>query len=562
MSLPFETYHGYVRTPLDAIYLFEACRNGRLPRVQRRLSEKERQLIKAGSIFVWDEREAGMRRWTDGKAWSASRVSGSFLTYREMEGKKSISSTTALNSDDESNSESGIISISQDGFKYKANGLMKQSFSITTTTGTKLHLISYYPRSHTNLSKLKTPSLDPMLSDLIIPHGLYPDTIENPHGIPMNNNHQQPIQPSRPQLPMSNQYFSHPQQVPPMIPNGPPPPPPTASHPAHPSHIPNAYPLPPPPPPPIQTHPHHHLNSHLQYNPPQQYYQPPPPPPPYMQQQPPQQIQAPLPPPPIQQQPPQLPPPPPQPYMYRSSVSYPTSVAPPAGTPAPPPFNTITPVLPPHVVPYQDRAYSPSSMPNTQSPVPPPIQYSKRPSIQSPEMKREPSASYPTPTLSVIHTSSQPPTPIDIKSSVNRPGPRMMSLSNGSGRVGKSPKGTKSRAAFPKQESMLKSASPIAQPVIPPPFTQAPHPQQQQQQLPPPPPPPSMTPVNSQVNVPPSPRSSFSNSKLPLPSFTNRDGTLTLPSLYKFPGSHSNNNEKPMWREDIRAIQVLDKGFI
>src|ERR1700761_6498743 len=84
-----ETYYGQVRTPQDAIVLFEACRLGILPRVQRRLSEKERQQIRSGSVFVWDEREAGMRRWTDGKSWSASRVSGSFLTYREMEGKRS-----------------------------------------------------------------------------------------------------------------------------------------------------------------------------------------------------------------------------------------------------------------------------------------------------------------------------------------------------------------------------------------------------------------------------------------------------------------------------------------
>src|SRR5690349_14849740 len=83
-----ETYNVLVRTPTDAIILFEACRMGLLPRVQRRLSEKERQSIRSGSVFVWDEREAGMRRWTDGKSWSASRVSGSFLTYREMEGKR------------------------------------------------------------------------------------------------------------------------------------------------------------------------------------------------------------------------------------------------------------------------------------------------------------------------------------------------------------------------------------------------------------------------------------------------------------------------------------------
>ena len=83
-----ETYYGQVKTPQDAIVLLEACRLGILPRVQRRLSERERTQITSGSIFVWDEREAGMRRWTDGKSWSASRVSGSFLTYREMEGRR------------------------------------------------------------------------------------------------------------------------------------------------------------------------------------------------------------------------------------------------------------------------------------------------------------------------------------------------------------------------------------------------------------------------------------------------------------------------------------------
>lgn len=552
MSLPFETYHGYVRTPLDAIYLFEACRTGRLPRVQRRLSEKERQLIKAGSIFVWDEQEAGMRRWTDGKAWSASRVSGSFLTYREMEGKKAISSSTGNNSDDESNSESGIISIANDGFKYKANGLMKQSFSITTTTGLRLHLISYYPRSHANLSKLKQPSLDPMLKDIVIPPGLYPDNIDNPHGIPMTNNNQQStIQPSRPQLPMSNQYFNHPQQVP-MIPTAPPPPPP-------PPHMHNPYP---PPPPPIQTHPHLQMNPHLQYNqPPPQYY--PPYPQPQQQQPIPPQSVAPSQHPRHQQQQQQQhappPPPPPQPYMYRNNYPYPTPVPSNVGAlpppPPPPPQNAATPVMqppmphngasapmPPHMIPYQEPAYSPS-IPQTQSPIPPPIQYSKRPSIQSPEIKREPSVSYPTPTPTIIHTNSQPPTPIDTKANINRSRPRMMSLSTGSNRISKSPITSKSsRVALPKHDNLIKFVSPIQQSAVVPSVAQMP-------QLQPP-------------IMPSSPRQSvFSNNKLPLPSFTNKDGTLTLPSLSNLTSSHS-NSDKPMWREDIRAIQVLDKGFI
>ncbi|MCJ1475085.1 hypothetical protein MMC13_003745 [Lambiella insularis] len=191
-----ETYNGHVRTPADAIILFEACRLGLLPRVQRRLSEKERQSIKSGSVFVWDEREAGMRRWTDGKSWSASRVSGSFLTYREMEGKrggngfappiaaaragKTPESTRGSDSDLEMAGEDG-----PDGYRYKPDGLMKQSFSITTSTGNHLHLISYYARSHPTAQGLTQPTNDPALRHIRPQKGMYPEsTVHEQQNIP------------------------------------------------------------------------------------------------------------------------------------------------------------------------------------------------------------------------------------------------------------------------------------------------------------------------------------------------------------------------------------------
>ncbi|KAK9454227.1 Gti1/Pac2 family-domain-containing protein [Dipodascopsis uninucleata] len=181
-----ETYYGHVRTPLDAIILFEACRLGVLPRVQRRLSEKERLAIRSGSVFVWDEREAGMRRWTDGKSWSASRVSGSFLTYREMEGKRGggtyggplVPSPPRRSPDvlnDESDSD-GRGDDGPDGYRYKPDGLMKQSFSIQTSSRLKLHLISYYSRVHAQQGQdLMQPSHDPALKFIRIPKGMYPD---------------------------------------------------------------------------------------------------------------------------------------------------------------------------------------------------------------------------------------------------------------------------------------------------------------------------------------------------------------------------------------------------
>ncbi|KAL8869575.1 MAG: hypothetical protein Q9198_007846 [Flavoplaca austrocitrina] len=223
-----ETYNGHVRTPADAIVLFEACRLGLLPRVQRRLSEKERQSIKSGSVFVWDEREAGMRRWTDGKSWSASRVSGSFLTYREMEGKrggtglvtslaasragKTPESTRGSDSDAEGPQEEG-----PDGYRYKPDGLMKQSFSITTSNGNHLHLISYYSRSSPNAQSLNNPTSDPTLRSIRPAKGMYPESTVHEH---------QNI-PAVTRTPMASAGFS---QTPHMAgyARGPPPPPPSS----------------------------------------------------------------------------------------------------------------------------------------------------------------------------------------------------------------------------------------------------------------------------------------------------------------------------------------------
>nr|OQO07782.1 hypothetical protein B0A51_18479 [Rachicladosporium sp. CCFEE 5018] len=173
-----ETYNGHVRTPGDAIILFEACRIGLLPRVQRRLSEKERQSIKSGSVFVWDEREAGMRRWTDGKSWSASRVSGSFLTYREMEGKRGGNAfdKTANRDGMQTSADGNESDGGPDGYRYKPDGLMKQSFSITTNGGQHLHLISYYSRSSQASNALMQPTADPQLRHIRPEKGMYPES--------------------------------------------------------------------------------------------------------------------------------------------------------------------------------------------------------------------------------------------------------------------------------------------------------------------------------------------------------------------------------------------------
>lgn len=134
-----------------------------------------------------------MRRWTDGKSWSASRVSGSFLTYREMEGKRGGTSfvtpanrsTKTPDSAAEDPSQNGDGEDGPDGYRYKPDGLMKQSFSITTSQGQHLHLISYYSRSHPTAQVLRQPSTDPNLTSIQPVKGLYPEsTINDQSSVP------------------------------------------------------------------------------------------------------------------------------------------------------------------------------------------------------------------------------------------------------------------------------------------------------------------------------------------------------------------------------------------
>lgn len=80
-----ESFYGYIDSTQDAYLVVEACRGGKCPLVKRRLTEKERLGIRSGSIFVFNEQESNIRRWTDGMFWSPSRILGSFLVYRQLD---------------------------------------------------------------------------------------------------------------------------------------------------------------------------------------------------------------------------------------------------------------------------------------------------------------------------------------------------------------------------------------------------------------------------------------------------------------------------------------------
>ncbi|KAJ1866640.1 Gluconate transport-inducing protein [Coemansia sp. RSA 989] len=155
------TYTGHVATADDALLLFEACRLGILKRRKYRLCESERVNLASGSVYVWDEKEAGVRRWTDGKRWSPSRVSGFFLVYLELESRK------ASNLAHMQRSDSSDIPLE--------DGLIKKTLSLFTTQNSKLHMVCYYKKSDVDSGRLTSPSQDPRLCNIAILRSLYPD---------------------------------------------------------------------------------------------------------------------------------------------------------------------------------------------------------------------------------------------------------------------------------------------------------------------------------------------------------------------------------------------------
>ncbi|KAI9503103.1 Gluconate transport-inducing protein [Coemansia spiralis] len=196
-----ETYYGFVSTSEDALALFEACRLGYKQRVPRRLSDAERGAIRSGSVFVWEEGESGMKRWTDGRSWSPSRVQGCFLTYHEWEGRRRAQRHPSYPTMAGFNLQMGIVPMGiaryghfiggptkagstqvQYGFP-KENGMLKKALSIRTTEGKKLHIIAYYSKEDHAKRRLLTPTSDPNFPKLAVPPNLYPEmTPESMYG--------------------------------------------------------------------------------------------------------------------------------------------------------------------------------------------------------------------------------------------------------------------------------------------------------------------------------------------------------------------------------------------
>eukprot|EP01135_Chromosphaera_perkinsii_P001897 Nk52_evm46s212 gene=Nk52_evmTU46s212 len=74
---------GFVRTEEDANLCFRAAFEGKIPLTKKRLTKQLQKEIGPNQIYVYDEIQSDICRWTDGRHWGASFTSGQFIVYKE-----------------------------------------------------------------------------------------------------------------------------------------------------------------------------------------------------------------------------------------------------------------------------------------------------------------------------------------------------------------------------------------------------------------------------------------------------------------------------------------------
>ena len=149
---------GWIETTGDALLILEAARRGLIPRVTRRLVDAERKMITSGSVFVFDEDESGIKRWTDGFFWSPSRILGNFLIYRETDkrgGNGQRSAAGALKSDPNSPTTDQPMLVNENGQDGQALSRPKSETLATLDKHRERTLLG----SLTNSYKFKTDGL-------------------------------------------------------------------------------------------------------------------------------------------------------------------------------------------------------------------------------------------------------------------------------------------------------------------------------------------------------------------------------------------------------------------
>ncbi|CAE6418941.1 unnamed protein product [Rhizoctonia solani] len=187
-----------LKSTKDALLIIEAAERGLFPRLVRRLTEQERaQNIYSGAVFVYDEFESNIRRFTDTLVWSPSRIVGNYLVYREMRKHEprptsragavlppqpaSARSLTRPRTDagleqsgEQKKREQLYVGSLTHNERFKPDGLVKRTFSLMTESK-HIHIIGYYTYNDAMDEHFLTPSEHPEFANLTISQDLLKD---------------------------------------------------------------------------------------------------------------------------------------------------------------------------------------------------------------------------------------------------------------------------------------------------------------------------------------------------------------------------------------------------
>ncbi|KAJ3089170.1 hypothetical protein HK100_007836 [Physocladia obscura] len=143
-----ETFRGFVKDPLDAALLIEVI--VLFHNAKKRLTKETENkglycsfiaTVEYVLVFAENSSMGQMVRWRDGCRWSASRLQGPFLLYREVE-----TSTTSSNSppDRENDPPRFINTVVRGKTRFVINGLAKRTLTLSGSDGNRYRVISYF----------------------------------------------------------------------------------------------------------------------------------------------------------------------------------------------------------------------------------------------------------------------------------------------------------------------------------------------------------------------------------------------------------------------------------
>ncbi|KAF4568599.1 hypothetical protein EYR36_010611 [Pleurotus pulmonarius] len=171
----------HIRDANDAHIILEAVRLNILPLIKRRLATTEREQLKTGNVFVWEEAEddGGLLRWTDGRRWSQSRMRGDYLYYEEkVETTQDEKDAKAARRARRASDPTAIIPppTRRKDRPTKPNGLTKQTYSALvqlpgSPSPKKWHVVAYF--SGNDYTRLPVIENYEYLRNVRVPPGIY-----------------------------------------------------------------------------------------------------------------------------------------------------------------------------------------------------------------------------------------------------------------------------------------------------------------------------------------------------------------------------------------------------